>query len=723
MKRKFIIRDPLQPVVQAIRANKILFAIVLAGALFRLWSIDWSLPDLYEEATPLVKSWKMWNWGGEGFAFNPHFFNYPALTFYLHFLLQALQFLLGFALGIYRSISTYGAEMTSIVIPARLLGVAFDTGTIWVLAKLVREEAGEEASYVAAALVALNPLHIEQSHYIIVDIPLAFFITLSLLYIFRVFRSGERKWYLLAGVSIGLATATKYTGLILIPALVAVHMMRSTTLAKSLRSLRVVHLWLAMFIAAGVFFLTNPFILLSYDEFVRDFSFEQFHIAYGHLGLNPGQSTIGYYCLDILPTIFGWPLLVLVVATLAFGLIRKDKQIVLLLILPAMYFVMISSWEMRAPRYSLPMVTSLLAVASVGFGRIREWLMVASARIAPLGTLPGDQKRLAAALVLGLLLLFQPLISVYGIERTFSTQDTRTAAREWIQRRVRPGAAIATGPFGIVIPDSVYRTIAIPFLAEESERVAGFYDTRWYEDCDLLIASDFDEARYRAEPKRYGEFFPYYDTLRSSWHHLLEIKPVAYQPGPTIWYFAPPDTSPSLFDSTLFARLESVPESAKTSEFLRELTVILIQKGKLQKAKQVLVNIISVEPENLEARYTLARVLLTLGDNEHALTQVQYIAYRDASHPEVFTFAGDVLVNLGRGEQAEQSYWKAVALDKNYAAAYEDLIEYYTRSKQDGKLLATLKRYRALVPPGSAMDKDINGKINDLEKKISPAKR
>jgi 4-amino-4-deoxy-L-arabinose transferase-like glycosyltransferase len=369
MKRKFTIRDPLEPLVKAIRANKILFAILVAGALFRLWSINWSLPDLYEEAAPLVKSWKMWNWGGAGFDFNPHFFNYPALTIYLTFVVQAMQFLLGLALGMYRSMSTYGADMTSIVIPARLLVVVFDVGTIWVLAKIVREHSGERAAYVAAALVALNPLHIEQSHYIIVDIPLAFFVALSLLYILRAYSSGERRWYVLAGLSIGLATATKYTGVILIPVLIAAHMLRSSTFPKSIRSLRVIHLWMAAFIAASVFFLTNPYILLSYDEFVRDFSFEQYHIAYGHLGLNTGQSTFAYYCLEILPNIFGWPLLLLLVATLAFGIFRKDRKVLVLLLLPAMYFIMISSWEMRAPRYSLPMVASLLAIASIGIER------------------------------------------------------------------------------------------------------------------------------------------------------------------------------------------------------------------------------------------------------------------------------------------------------------------------------------------------------------------
>jgi tetratricopeptide (TPR) repeat protein len=297
-------------------------------------------------------------------------------------------------------------------------------------------------------------------------------------------------------------------------------------------------------------------------------------------------------------------------------------------------------------------------------------------------------------------------------------KDTHRSG-EWIQQRVRPGAAIATGPFGIVIPDSAYRTITIPFLAEES--ASRHFMTR----DGMRIAIWCRIVSTIQIPARAGALWGILSLLRYASQELAsasEIKPVAYQPGRRsgtlrLRHFA------SALRQFIIAALESVPESTKASNFLRDLTVILIQKGKLQKAQQVLLNIISVEPENLEARYTLARVHITLGDNERALTQVQYIALKDPSRPEVFVFAGDVLMNLGRGEEAEQSFRKAIALNNRYQAAYEDLIEYYTRSKQDVKLLATLKRYRGLVPRGTEMGKDISATIIELEKKNKPAKR
>src|SRR5436309_11200871 len=82
------------------RSTPLLF-ILAAGLSLRLWNINWGLPELYDEATPLVKAWKMWNWGQGGFEFNPHFFNYPALTFYLQFVVQVIHYFIGHLLGSY----------------------------------------------------------------------------------------------------------------------------------------------------------------------------------------------------------------------------------------------------------------------------------------------------------------------------------------------------------------------------------------------------------------------------------------------------------------------------------------------------------------------------------------------------------------------------------------------------------------------------------------------
>ena len=63
--------------------------LILAVGL-RIYGLGWGLPEVFEEATPLKKAWKMWGWDRDGgIDLNPHFFNYPSLVIYLHFLLTS----------------------------------------------------------------------------------------------------------------------------------------------------------------------------------------------------------------------------------------------------------------------------------------------------------------------------------------------------------------------------------------------------------------------------------------------------------------------------------------------------------------------------------------------------------------------------------------------------------------------------------------------------------
>ena len=84
-----------------------LAAVALAALALRLWHLTWGLPDLYEEATPLFRAWGFWNWGGQGLDLNPHFFNYPALSFIVQFVLQAVHYGVGFVAGIYPDASAF----------------------------------------------------------------------------------------------------------------------------------------------------------------------------------------------------------------------------------------------------------------------------------------------------------------------------------------------------------------------------------------------------------------------------------------------------------------------------------------------------------------------------------------------------------------------------------------------------------------------------------------
>ncbi|HJW30586.1 MAG TPA: glycosyltransferase family 39 protein, partial [Saprospiraceae bacterium] len=208
--------------------NVILLAIVTLAIILRLWHINWGLPEVYEEATPYSVAWKMWQWGQTGIDPNPHFFNYPALTFYLNFLLQGVYYVFGHMIGWFPTVQAYHqanfGNSSSWILISRMLSVVFDIGTVTLLFFLSRVYVGSIAGFVAALLAAINPLLIKNAQIVNVDTPLTFFIVAALYCFDQLYNEEEWRWYILAGACIGLAASSKYNGAFLLPVFFAAHL-------------------------------------------------------------------------------------------------------------------------------------------------------------------------------------------------------------------------------------------------------------------------------------------------------------------------------------------------------------------------------------------------------------------------------------------------------------------------------------------------------------------
>src|SRR5437879_231806 len=117
------------------KKHKYLLALLLGGAVLRMWHIGWGLPELYEEATPMSIALRFW----DSSSLNPHFFHYPALTFYIHYLGQALTYGIGHLFGFLPDFRSFESNITVLAILSRSLSAAFDLGTIAALYLLARE--------------------------------------------------------------------------------------------------------------------------------------------------------------------------------------------------------------------------------------------------------------------------------------------------------------------------------------------------------------------------------------------------------------------------------------------------------------------------------------------------------------------------------------------------------------------------------------------------------
>jgi len=96
-----------------------------------------------------------------------------------------------------------------ITLLGRVLSALFDLGTIVMVFLLGRRLFDWRVGALAAFLVAVTPLHIQQSHYFVMDTFVAFFVTVALYYAVRVAQEGGLLNYTLLGVFYGLATASK----------------------------------------------------------------------------------------------------------------------------------------------------------------------------------------------------------------------------------------------------------------------------------------------------------------------------------------------------------------------------------------------------------------------------------------------------------------------------------------------------------------------------------
>ena len=110
--------------------------------------------------------------------FNPHFFDYPTLYFYLQLGVAVLRFMVGASLGRWTSLDQVDAA--DFYLPGRAVTALLGTATVLLVYRIGLRWGARHAA-LAAGLMAVMPLHVRESHYVLTDVPVTFFVTLTLL--------------------------------------------------------------------------------------------------------------------------------------------------------------------------------------------------------------------------------------------------------------------------------------------------------------------------------------------------------------------------------------------------------------------------------------------------------------------------------------------------------------------------------------------------------------
>ncbi len=439
---------------------------VLALALaLRLQGIAWGLPYNFvnpDEGTVVPKAVHV----ALGHL-NPEFFYYPSFFFYL---LAAAYWVVAPFWWLFTGewIMREGAFVVDSgpqFLIARLLVVCLGLISVYLVYRIGKAAYGPWAGVLAAAFVAVEPLHAKYSHMAVTDVPAVTISLIALLLLLQAAQGRPRR-LLWGAFAAGLATSTKYNlGMLVLPATVAALYaaqpgirrvgLRGWRRARARVSVLVRLVFLPML--AG-FLLGSPFVLLDPGHFLHDFVRQGRIVQRGWLGFEQVHNTYWYNFNVNLAGALGLVLLSLSLAGVVFALWRHTRFDLMIAPYVVVTFLYVSSWKELADRYVLPLVPLLLLLAA----RLCVAALRARPAVRPRLThvvRPAVAFVLAATVIAAVVL---PLSDSIAYNRSLAGQDVRVTAKDWIESHVPAGSLIAVDTYG----PPLVRWIDLPYYRD-----------------------------------------------------------------------------------------------------------------------------------------------------------------------------------------------------------------------------------------------------------------
>ena len=486
-----------------------LAVVLILGAALRFWNIGAGLPYRIGPDEPVIAEHAI-NMMRTG-SFHPGFWDYPSLYIYVQLAVGCVRFVTGAMSGMWRSVSEFYPE--HLFLWTRMLNAAVGTITIaMVYQSGVRW--GRWTAIAAAAIFAVWPNHVRESHFALTDVPLTFFTVLTLLFSLRAHDTAAFRWFAAAGCSAGLAAATKYPGVYTLALPLIASLVAGTSLSRRLGSIG-----LTMVAAGAGFLVAAPYTVLDLPGFLNGFA-----VLSRYYRPRPFSDGASIYIAHLRAAI-GWPGLVIVLAGILWGTLRATRAgglrtWALILLFPLIYFYAVSTKYLIYGRYLLPIVPFLCLSMAIVLADATSWVWRLNRPFQIRAAI------VAAILSLG---LFQVVRAGFQWPAEYGRMTTQDVAYGRILEVIPRGAGVVVERSVLRLPDSLYRKTDVHrMIVRTAEDYVSSRTT-------FVVASSEAFGPIMARPSQHPvEYEAYQRLFNRPGHCLPTIQPTASIPGPEI---------------------------------------------------------------------------------------------------------------------------------------------------------------------------------------------
>jgi 4-amino-4-deoxy-L-arabinose transferase-like glycosyltransferase len=405
-------------------------AVLLLAFGLRIWGVAHGTPYAYnadENAHFVTRAIGLF-----GHDWNPNYFvNPPAYTYLVHILLAVWY---GGRAGVSNAFAT---DPTDIWIMTRVLAGVLGTIAVWLLYLAGSRLVDRRVGLLAAGIFSVAFLPVFYSKLALNDVPTLAGLCLALWATAGILRFGRPRDYVVAGIGLGLACATKYTGGIVLLAMVGA--VAAQLAATGGRGFALRGLALAAAASLVTFIVANPYAVLDFGAFVEGLTHQSDASgdAAGKLGLTQDNGYL-YYLWS-----FGWGLGWLPLVLAVGGAVRMwfdERRLVWILVPPVVVFILfMGSQERYFGRWLMPVFPFVCILAAYAAIELVDWASRSWPALKPTFV------ALAVVAVCG-----QGFVYSLHSGLVLSREDTRNLTRAWMVANVPAGKKVVVEP---VVPD------------------------------------------------------------------------------------------------------------------------------------------------------------------------------------------------------------------------------------------------------------------------------